>query len=223
MDFKDLLERSRGYDTFAEKEKEVEERKKSFVSRFWLPGEANAKIVFLDDNPPIIEEHQLKLNNDWRNWYTCLRIVGETCPICDELDDKPYTVGFYTIIDTTEWTDKKGETHKNQLKLFAAKFQTLQILKRLSGKRGSLAGCVFDVYRSSKDAPNTGDVFDFEGKLDKEDILKLNPEAAVFDYNEILAPKKAGDILRDLGKNSERSYTEFTDPYYYSIDNDVLF
>ncbi|NMA67776.1 MAG: hypothetical protein GX957_16355 [Clostridiaceae bacterium] len=217
MDFKDLLERSRGYDTFAEKEKEIEERQKSFVSRFWLPGEANAKIVFLDDNPPIIEEHQLKLNNDWRNWYTCLRIVGETCPICDELDDKPYTVGFYTIIDTTEWTDKKGETHKNQLKLFAAKFQTLQILKRLSGKRGSLAGCVFDVYRSSKDAANTGDVFDFEGKLDKEDILKLIPEASIFDYSEILAPKKAGDILRDLRKNSERSYTAFTD------DNDVVF
>lgn len=206
MDFKELLEKSRGYDNFEKKEKEYEEKQKSFVNRFWLPGEGSAKIVFLDDNPPIIEEHQLQINGDWRNWFTCLRIVGEACPICDSLNNTPYTVGFYTIIDTSEWTDKSGNTHKNELKLFAAKFKTLQILKRLSGKRESLVGCVFDVFRSSSDAANTGDVFEFEGRLTKEQILKLNKDAKVFDYATIIKPKSAAEIAAILNRNSEASY-----------------
>lgn len=206
MDFKEFLEKSRGYDNFEKKEKEYEEKQKNFVNRFWLPSEGSAKIVFLDDNPPIIEEHQLQINGNWRNWFTCLRIVGETCPICDKLNNKPYTVGFYTIIDTTEWTDKNGVVHKNELKLFAAKFKTLQILKRLSGKRGGLVGCVFDVFRSSIDAANTGDVFEYEGRLTKEQILQLNKDAKVFDYATIIKPKSAAEITAILNRSSEASY-----------------
>jgi len=204
-DFKDLLERSRGYDAFEEREREVEEKQKNYVNRFWLPADSNAKIVFLDDNPPIIEEHQLQIDGDWRNWFTCLRMVGEVCPICEHLDNKAYTVGFYTILDMSEWVDRNGKTHTNELKLFPAKFKTLQVLKRLSAKRGSLEGCVFEVYRSTSDAPNTGDVFDFEEKLTKDDILALNPDAKPFDYAEILQPKEVGEIMNTLKKATRRS------------------
>lgn len=228
MDFKEFLEKSRGYDNFEKKEKEYEEKQKNFVNRFWLPSEGSAKIVFLDDNPPIIEEHQLQINGDWRNWFTCLRIVGEACPICDVLGNKPYTVGFYTIIDTTEWTDKSGNVHKNELKLFAAKFKTLQILKRLSGKREGLVGCVFDVFRSSIDAANTGDVFEYEGRLTKEQILKLNKDAKVFDYATIIKPKSAAEITAILNRNSEASYGAEKSrgnrkfEYDYDDDDDIL-
>ena len=204
-DFKDLLDRSRGYDVFEEKERAVEEKQKSYVNRFWLPADSTAKIVFLDDNPPIIEEHQLQIDGDWKNWFTCLRMVGEVCPICENLDNKAYTVGFYTILDMSEWVDKSGKTHMNELKLFPAKFKTLQVLKRLSAKRGSLEGCVFEVYRSTSDAPNTGDVFDFEEKLTKEDILALNPDAKPFNYAEILQPKEVGEIMNKLKKATRRS------------------
>mgnify|MGYP000866051117 CR=1 FL=1 len=201
--FKDLLDSRRGYDEFAKKEKEIEERQKTFVNRFWLPAEGSTKIVFLDDNPPIIEEHQLKIGGDWRNWVTCLRLIGEACPACDILNDNPYTVGFYTIIDTAVWTDKKGTERRNEKKLFPAKFKVLQMLKRLSSKRGSLVGCVFDVYRSSKDAFNTGDVFDYEGKLTDEQIKQLNKDAVPFDYAEILKPKSAAEIKKLLQGNAE--------------------
>lgn len=204
-DFKDLLDRSRGYDVFEEKERAVEEKQKNYVNRFWLPADSTAKIVFLDDNPPIIEEHQLQIDGDWKNWFTCLRMVGQTCPICDNLDNKAYTVGFYTVLDMSEWIDKSGKTHKNELKLFPAKFKTLQVLKRLSAKRGSLEGCVFEVYRSTSDAPNTGDVFDFEDKLTKEEILALNPDAKPFNYAEILQPKEVGEIMNMLKKATRRS------------------
>lgn len=211
MDFKDMLNQSRGYDTFAEKEKEVEERQKNFVNRFWLPADTTTSIVFLDDNPPIIEEHQLQIDGDWRNWFTCLRLLGESCPICDKADNKAYTVGFYTILDQTEWKDKQGKIHKNEMKLFPAKFKTLQVLKRLSAKRGSLEGCVFEVTRSTSDAPNTGDIFDFEQKLSKEQILELNPNAKPFDYSEVLAPKNAGELMNVMKKATKKNYVSSSD------------
>jgi len=207
MDFKDMLNQNRGYDAFTEKEKEVEGRQKNYVSRFWLPSDKSTHIVFLDDNPPIIEEHQLKINGDWRNWYTCLRMLGETCPLC-EAGDKPYTVGFYTVMDMTEWEDSKGKKHQYELKLFPAKFKTLQVLKRLSAKRESLAGAMFEVYRSSSDAPNTGDVFDYEHKMSKDEILAFNPEAKSFDYSEILKPKNVADLMALLKNIASRSHEE---------------
>lgn len=204
--FKDVLGKNSGYTAFEAKEKEYEENKKNFVNRFWLKDGATAKIVFLDDEPPIIEEHQLKIDGDWRNWFTCLRMVGDACPICDKMaKNKPYTAGFYTVIDMTEWTDSKDKTHKNELKLFVAKFKTLQVLRRLSSKRGSLAGCVFEVFRSSSDAPNTGDVFEFERKLSKAEILELNKDAKPFDYATILEPRSAAEIMGTLKKAAQRS------------------
>lgn len=217
-DFKSILEGRRGYEEVAKKEVEHEERQKNYVNRFWLPPETSAKIIFLDDNPPIIEEHQLKLNGDWKNWFTCLRMLGEPCPLCDTLQDNPYTVGFYTIIDTTSWTDKNGKEHKNERKLFAAKFKTLQQLKRLSAKRGNLAGCVFDVYRGTKDDPNTGNQFDFEGRLEKEQVKALNEDITPFDYATLIAPKSMAELRALLNKNSESTASDLSD---YGDSDDV--
>ena len=94
LDFKALLDRSKGYDVFEEKERAAEEKQKSYVNRFWLPGDSNAKIVFLDDNPPIIEEHQLQIDGDWKNWFTCLRMVGEVCPICARYSNDQRTISL---------------------------------------------------------------------------------------------------------------------------------
>lgn len=209
--FKDILDSKRGYEEFKKKEEEQEEKQKNYVARFWLPPEASTKIVFLDDDPPIIEEHQLKIDGDWRNWFTCLRIIGEACPICDVLESPPYTVGFYTVIDMAEFTDRRGNERKNERKLFTPKFKALQMMKRFSAKRGSLKGCVFEVYRSSKDSFNTGDVFDFEGKLDEDEIKKLNVDVSPFDYAEILKPKTVAELKRILKRNSEKSGKEFED------------
>ena len=222
-EFSKLLQEQRGYDAFAKKEEEFEERQKSFVNRFWLPPEKSAKIVFLDDNPVILDEHQVKLNGRWNNFFTCLRQLGQNCPLCDELDNRPATTGFYTIIDTSEWTDSRGNKHVNEKKLFAPKFKTLQMLKRLSKKRGSLQGCVFDVYRTSADSYNVGDVFDYEGKLDEEQIKKLNKDIAPFDYAEILKPLPASDLLRLLKRNAESTNTEDYDVYSKDAADEINF
>lgn len=208
--FDDVLNRSRGYGAFEEKEKEVKARQKDYVPRFWLPSEKETKIVFLDDNPPIIEEHQLKISGDWRNWVTCLRIIGEACPVCDILEDSPYTIGFYTILDLSEFTDRQGQKRKNEKKLLPAKFKTLQMFRKYSKKRDGLQYCMFDVSRSSADSFNIGDIYDFEERLSESEAKKLNSDITPFDYAEILKPKSAAEI-KEMLKISESSEEEAFD------------
>jgi hypothetical protein len=203
--FGDVLKKNRGYSAFEKREEEVEERSKGRVGRFWLPPEKGAKIIFLDDDPPILEEHQLKVNGDWKNWYTCRRILGEPCVICDELKDTPSTVGYYTILDLSEYKNRKGETVRNTIKLFAPKFKALQVVKRASAKRGGLAMWVCDVYRTTSESFNVGDVLDFEEKTDWESIKELNPDAAVLDYAELLAPKSNAELKKLLRLSTENS------------------
>lgn len=204
-DFKDKLNKSRGYEVYEEKQAEVDEKAKSYIHRLWLPPEKGTTIVFLDDDPPILEEHQLRIDGDWRHWYTCLKVVGENCPACDT-NNKPYTVGFYTIIDMAEWTDNKGKKHANELKLLPAKLSTLRILKHLSQSHGSLAGCVFDVFRSSSDAANVGDLFEFKGKMTKEQILALNKDAKPYNYSEILDPLTPAEMSKNLKAVAVKTY-----------------
>ncbi len=209
--FGDLVNKSRGYDKFAQKEVEVEEKMKGRAPRFYLPPQKESKIIFLDDDPPILEEHQLKIGGKWTNWFTCRRILGEPCIICDELQDTPSTVGYFTVLDLNEYTDKKGDLVKNKIKLFAPKFKALQMIKRASQKRGGLALWVCDVYRTGPEAFNVGDVFEFEQKTTWDDIKKLNPEAEILNYAELLAPKTNDELKRILGRNTESNFSSGTD------------
>jgi len=203
--FSDMLKKSRGYKAFEDKETEVEERMKSQVQRFYLPPQKDAKVIFLDDDPPIIEEHQLKINGRWTNWFTCRKMLGDRCIICDELGDNPYTIGFYTILDLSEYQNKKGETVKNTIKLFAPKFKALQMIKRASQKREGLTHWVCDIYRSSPESFNVGDVFEWEEKTDMDTIKQLNADAAVLNYEEILAPKTNEELKKILKMSTENS------------------
>ena len=71
-----------------------EERAKNYVNRLWLPAGGETEVTFVDEEkhpggyplPFVFQEHQLKLNGNWRNWFTC---IGKGCPLC-ESGDKPY-------------------------------------------------------------------------------------------------------------------------------------
>lgn len=211
-----FLDKRRGYDVFEQREKEIEEKRKSSVYRFWLPPEKETKIIFLDDNPVIIDEHQLKIGGSWKNWKTCLSMIDKPCPIC-EAGNKPSLVGYYTILDLTEWTDSNGNVHKNEIKLFGAKMDTLKKLKRASmklkerGKPG-LVGAMFEVYRSSASAVNTGDDFDYIQTLTMEEIKKLNPDAEPIDYEKVLQPESPEELRKLLKQTAEKEFEDgFTD------------
>ncbi len=190
---------STGFDGMEEEE---ERRAAAQVRRFWLPPDAEGEITFVDDmeNAPFnMWEHNLKINGNWRNWYTCINKSqpGEVdCPICDD-GNRPYYVGFFTVIDHREWTDKKGNKHVNEVKLFPAKLNVLKKLKRQLEKQGTLTGKRFTVFRADRKTPATGDDFEFVGDTD---IATEYPEAVAFDYAEILAPKKARFLQRVVGQ-----------------------
>lgn len=139
-------------------------------SRFWMPENTKRDIMFVDDEPFSIYEHQYRANGKWGNFVTCLRDSSDVAPCCEKLGDKSrYYVGFYTIIDLTESIDTKGKKYQYELKFLPAKMKTLQVLRTKKADRGSLVGTVYRVARYTKDDPNCGGEFEFqkEGGLDK--------------------------------------------------------
>lgn len=188
---------------FEQEEARVEASRKNNVFRFWMPNDAENTLTFVDGHlkdgmidMPMFYEHQVYANGNWRNWFVC---VGEEepCPIC-EGGDNPSFCGALTVIDHSEWADKKGHTHKDEVKLYIAKRKTIKLLTKLATKRGGLDGCTFDVSRTGDDAPNVGSMFDYEGKLSPEEIKAKYGVEGALDYESELTYMPAAD-LRKMG------------------------
>lgn len=170
----------------------------NMARRFWLPAGAECYITILDGPthpngyplPFVYNEHQMKLNGHWRNWFTC---IGEECPICEN-DFKPSVVSAYTVINHSEWTDKKGNVHKDELNLLIAKPAVNKMLRSAASKRGgSLRGWYVCVNRTSSEGYSTGDSFDF---LEKRE---LSDELQPADYIELFAPKTKEELQGIFG------------------------
>jgi len=215
-----------GYDDVDDIAKEREERKANAVFRFWMPHKApsnKTRIVFLDgDNPPKYEEHNVKMNGSWKNWFTCLKKLSKVCPNCAS-GNKPYLAAAYTIIDCTEWKDKQGNTHKNEKKLYVVKFESLKLLKEFAAKRKGLRGCVYEVMRTSDKAASTGNSFDFEYKMTEQELRdslegrfsddvralvgdQKFSDITPYDYEKVLAPKDPAEIEKALDTAASASY-----------------
>lgn len=205
---------NRGYEEAEKKQKEQEARQTNKVRRFWIPRDSTTTVVFLDDNPPVFEEHQRQIGGSWQNWDTCKRQFGETCTICDN-GTYAYTAGAYTILNRNEWTSKRsGKTYKDTKELFIAKMDTLKKLKQISKKRGGLRGCVFEITRSDSDkSPSTGDMFDFEEKLTEDQLKEMfggedGKGHLPLNYDELLAPKDDSEINSSMDQEASDQYEE---------------
>ena len=170
-------------------------------NRFWMPKGETRKIIFLSsgagDDVATVFEHQLNIYKNWRNWHTCLEPAGVECPICkfnrEHNQFKRYKGMFFSIIDTTEFTDKSGNSRKNLKKILCAKRGVAEIIKRKYLSRyendETLRGAMFKVYRTPDDkSPSVGEDFEFIKMVDLagfedaephnwEEILRPDPEA----------------------------------------------
>ena len=172
-------------------------------SRFFLkPGEEK-KIIFLDSQPFSFWEHQATINGDFRNYFTCLRNMNKSCPLCDA-KVKKYFVGLFTIIEVGQWTDKEGKVHKNPIRLMPIKQTALKILKRHEEK-GKIKNGLFTVYRSGPKSGTSGDVFDFEEFVNP---LEYNPEAKVFDYLKECEPMSYEKLVTIAGLVERDQYDD---------------
>lgn len=200
------------------------------AQRLWMPRGGEASVTIVDDDtqpfcfkyegeehnlmlPVILREHQMKIDGSWRNWFTCLKSSGKPCPLCFG-KHRPYQAAIYTVIDHSEWEDKQGNLHKDELKLLVVKTSTpaFGMLKKESNKRGGLRGCRYDVSRQGEKAATIGDVWQFDAKTELPD--KIQP----FNYLEIFAPKSEEDLKMALswslgGDSNDSGYgSSFTPP-----------
>lgn len=173
--------------------------------RFFVKRGTERQITFLDgaldeDGELMLTtyyEHNLYMNGNWRNFYVCTGNEKEPCPICEE-GKLPAMVAPFTIIDHTEYTDKKGVTHKDQVMLLLAKRGTQKLLEYQAAKRGGLAGVTFDVARIDEDqSAAVGTSFDYVEKNDVAAVMKKY-KAEVIKYEDAIN-YKTPDELRKMG------------------------
>jgi hypothetical protein len=189
--------------------------------RFYMKPGADATIVFLDgdnsEDEPIgnYKEHQFEsTTGNWPNFASCTGAAGG-CVFC-KAGVRAYDAFPFTIIQMKPtWTDRDGNEHKNQRKLFIAKKESMQRLLRQIEKREGLAGTVWNIYRSNQRAYTVGDDWEFVEKIgDEDDTAKQRRRAVAkkleldkdkcerIDYRKELKPKTAEE-LEEVGADVE--------------------
>jgi len=161
---------STGYDDMKREEDRVASSRGP--NRYWMKEGTSRDIVFLDDEPFSIYEHNYRADGSWKNWMTCMRGIRDEA-VCDDklgTNNRSY-VGFFTIIDCSEYTDKQGNSYQYEMKLLPAKMRVLKKFKRKKDERGSLIGCMYRVTREDSRSPNVGDEFEFKKEVDLEKLF----------------------------------------------------
>jgi hypothetical protein len=210
-----------------DREKQERERRRAIPWRFFLKVGQTTRIIFLDDFtkvryvdlpgsgetvkqptvPFCFNEHNLTIDGDWKNWFTCLAKMDPPCPICSENHYK-YYIGMYTIL--AEWQDQDGVAHWSK-RLFAAKIDAIERIRmkqsqyRKDGRlpEGQFQFCMFHVSRSSERSVVTGDDLEFIKKLTKDEVAALLPKPQQgqeplsidpYDYMKLFAPKPKAEL-----------------------------
>ncbi len=187
--------------------------------RYWLKLNTEGSVTIVDDDtkkmvikieeggktqkvridlPFLYHEHQLYLDGNWFNYFTCRTPLDGNCPLCTS-GDNPSQVAAYTIVDHNKWKDKQGKDHVDELKLFIFKtsVSTFKILEKASAKRKGLRGVRFDVGRYGDKSCNVGDSFDFDSKNDIPD------DVVPFNYLDVLAPKTVAELKEVIGATDD--------------------
>lgn len=84
-----------------------------------------------------------------------------------------YYVGYFTVVDCSEWTDSKGVKHQYEVKLLPAKMKTLKKFKRKKEDKGSLVGAMFTAFREDSRSPSVGDEFEFKREVDLNKLFEV--------------------------------------------------
>lgn len=174
-------------------------------NRFWIPAGQSRELVFVDFVSGHFKEHQAKINGNWRNWITCLGPLmdaNEVAPCCSSLgSESAYNVSLLTMVDCSKWTDKKGTSHQYELKLYPAKYKTVQKLvgknkRQIDDGRGPMTGKLYRVVRETDKSPAVGDEFEYIRDID---------------------PAKLFDLVQYQGKRLVEHYTQAEqDPAYFA-------
>jgi hypothetical protein len=161
----------RGYEAAHKEQDRIEQM--YGPNRFWMPTNSSKEFVFLDDEPVGLHEHNPKLNGKWDNWFTCLQGMSGEGPVCCEIlgqDYRRYYVGYFSVVDLSKYTDKKGNTYQYEVKLLPAKLGTVKKFERKKKDKGTLVGTIYKASRDSDKDPSVGGEFEY---VRDADLTKL--------------------------------------------------
>ena len=207
------------HDSFTQEEKEREQKKQAagspYYNRFWIPEDVTTKITFLDgklDEDGLLMtvsywEHQVKQNGSWQNWFVCIS-ESEPCPLCSD-GLKSSLVSLFTVIDHSEFKDKKDEVRSHERKLYVAKGDTFKRLQKKAKNNNGLIGCTFEVSRIGDKSASVGTDFEMLEKVNYKEFvqkygLKQNGEeddrkvARPYNYEGVI-PYKDAEALKEIG------------------------
>lgn len=156
-----------GFDGISGEEQRLDEAQGPH--RLWIPGGASKDVVWCDDEPVCVHEHNPKMNGNYRNWLTCLQGVHDEVVCCQKLGPKSrYYVGYLTAVDCSEWTDNRGNKHQFEMRLVPLKLRSLKKFRRKKDDRGSMVGTMWTMHREDDNAASIGDDWDFLRDADME-------------------------------------------------------
>lgn len=180
----------------------------NFTRDFFLKDGETAVIRILraePDEPFNIRSHFV--NN---RWVTCPQgIDGEDCPVC-ESGKKATNQFVFNVIDTRDFVDKNGKSHKDEVKLWRVGIKLLKLLKRRAANYGPLNTYDIEVTRLGSGTNTTYDIDVLTKSIGSE--INLTAEQVPFVLEDVLAPKSRAELIGVMsGAAAENSDDESDD------------
>jgi hypothetical protein len=183
---------------FEEAEVQAAATQGNWTREFFLKsGDEADGIRILDDDSFNIRAHFVK----GKGWFTCIQGVGdENCPLCEAAGTPGSPVGkaqnqfVFNVFDPREYTDKKGETHKDQVKIWRVGITLLRVLNKKRNKYGPYPDWVMEI---SKMGSGQSTAWNIEvEKAEKK--FKMPEGEELYDLEEVLAPRSRAEIIAAL-------------------------
>lgn len=190
----------KGYD---KAEEQVAATTKDYTREFFLKGGDSAKINILDEESFNIRDHFV----NGKGFFTCIQGIGDdNCPLC-ESGIKATNHFVFNVLDHREYVDKKGNSHKDQVKIWRVGITLLRVLEKKRSKHGAYPSLDIEV---SKMGQGQSVAYDIE--VEKRAKKVTLPEGAeLYDLEQVLAPKSRKELLAMLNGTGAVSSTATTE------------
>lgn len=159
-----------GFEGMEEEQKRMDDQQGP--GRVWIPQGASKDVVWVDDDPMCVHEHNPKMSGHYRNWFTCLQGMYDEVVCCQMLGvNGRYYCGYVTAVDCSEWTDARGNKHQYELRLCQFKMRSLKKFRRKKEDKGKLVGTMWRLTREDDNAPTCGDDWEFQRDVDMDKMF----------------------------------------------------
>lgn len=121
-----------------------------------------------------IHEHNPKIDGGFQNWITCLQGAVDEGEVvcCLKLGTRSrYFAGYCTLVDCTEWTDKRGAKHQYEMSFMHMKLNSLKKLRRKKDDRGTMVGTMWAFTREGEQSAGCGDDWEYKRDVDMEKLF----------------------------------------------------